>query len=88
MSTLEDKYLKEFGKSFKNFRLKHSDKSLRLLAYECGIAPSILSRLENGQRMANLFTLKKLALGLNMDVGTFLIEVEKNIPDDIKNFDV
>jgi len=58
------------------------------LAYECGINPSVLSRLENGQRMANIYTLKKIAIGFNMEIGKLISEIEKKIPENIKIFDV
>lgn len=87
MSSTEKEYLVEFGKAFKTLRLKLSNKSLRLLAYESDIHPSVLSRLESGKRMPNLFTLKKLANCLNMSIDELLREIENNIPENIKNID-
>ena len=88
MSSDEKKYLIAFGKSLKKLRLEHTDKSMRLLAYEAGVPPSTLCRLENGQRMATIISLKRLAWSFGWTLDEFLKEVEKNIPDEIKNFDV
>jgi len=87
MSSYEEEYLVEFGKAFKTLRLKLSNKSLRLLAYESDVNPSVLSRLESGKRMPNLFTLKKIANCLNFNLDEFIREIENNIPENIKNID-
>ncbi len=88
MSSDEDKYLAELGKSLKNLRQTLTKKSLRLLAYEAGIPHSTLSRLERGERMASIITLKRLSFAFNMNIGQFINKLEENIPEKIKNFDV
>ncbi len=78
-------YLTAFGKSLKNIRIHSAQKSLRLFAYEADIPCATLSRLENGSRIANIITLKKFAAALNWSVSSLLSEIEKDIPDNIKN---
>lgn len=86
--SVESEYIKAFGKSLKNIRTSVAKKSLRMFAYEAGIPCATLSRLENGTRIPNIITLKKIAAGLNWSVSDLLSEVESVIPIGIKNFDL
>lgn len=86
--SVESEYIKAFGKSLKNIRTSVAKKSLRMFAYEAGIPCATLSRLENGSRIPNIITLKKIAAGLNWSVSDLLSEVESVIPIGIKNFDL
>ena len=85
---LKREYLKAFGKVLKDLRQSHTQKSLRLFAYEADIPCATLSRLENGTRIPNLITLKKVAFELNISVSELLNTVESRIPDNIKNFEL
>ncbi len=84
----EHKYLKAFGKELKNLRLNNTQKSLRLFSYETDVPCATLSRLENGTRIPNLIILKRLAAGFDCSVFELIENIEKNIPDNIKNFDI
>lgn len=88
MSSDEEKYIIAFGKSLRMMRKNILNKSLRLFAYETDVPRSTLCRLENGQRQASIISLKRIANGFNLTLDEFLKEIEKNIPDEIKNFDV
>jgi len=88
MSSDEERYISAFGESLRNMRTNKLKKSLRLFAYETDVPRSTLCRLENGQCQATIVTLKKIANGFNYTIDEFLKEIEKNIPDNIKNFDI
>ncbi len=80
-----NEYLKAFGISLKKIRTEIAQKSLRMFAYEADIPCATLSRLENGTRIANIVTLKKIASALYWPLEKLIFEVEKNIPENIKN---
>ena len=80
-------YLCAFGKSLRNLRIKKTNKSLRLFAYEADIPCATLSRLENGSRIANIITLKKIAVEFNTSLSELIIDIEREIPENIKNFE-
>ena len=84
----ESLYLKEFGQSLKNLRVEHAKKSLRIFAYETDVPCATLSRIENGLRIPNIIILKRLASGFDWTVEELITNVEKNIPDEFKTFDV
>ncbi len=81
-------YLKAFGKSLKNIRMTAAKKSLRMFAYEADIPCATLSRLENGTRIPNLITLKKIASELNLTVSELLKIIENDIPENLRNFEL
>lgn len=85
---LKREYLKAFGKVLKDLRQSHTQKSLRLFAYEADIPCATLSRLENGTRIPNIITLKKIASELNWSLPKLLKEIEDEIPENIKNFEL
>lgn len=84
----EKEYLKEFGKNIKFLRINKAHKSLRIFAYENDIPCATLSRIENGLRIPNLIILKRIAAGYSLDVSSFIANVEENIPNDLKNFEL
>lgn len=87
-SNKEQKYIEEFGKSFKTLRISTAQKSLRIFAYECDVPSATLSRIENGQRVPNIIVLKKLASGFDWSVTELISKIEENIPDNIKNIEI
>jgi transcriptional regulator with XRE-family HTH domain len=78
-------YLEAFGKELKNIRINYAKKSLRIFAYEAGIPCATLSRLENGKRIPNIITLKKISLALNWQLCDLIKIIEQNLPEKIKN---
>ena len=86
-NTLQQEYLTVFGRKLKDLRIKVSQKSLRLFAYEADIPCATLSRLENGTRIPNLITLKKIASELNISVSELLEKIEYKMPEHLKNFE-
>ena len=86
-SVYKEKYLIAFGKSLKKIRTDIAKKSLRLFSYEADIPCATLSRLENGTRIPNVITLKKIAVELNCSLPELLQKIEDNIPENIKNFE-
>ncbi len=84
----EREYLKVFGSVIKDLRVDVAQKSLRLFAYENDIPCATLSRIENGIRIPNLLTLKKIASGFNLDVGEFISRVESRIPSELKTIEI
>ncbi|MDO5438104.1 MAG: helix-turn-helix domain-containing protein [bacterium] len=83
-----EKYLAAFGLSLRKIRTEIANKSLRLFAYEADIPCATLSRLENGTRIANILTLKKIASALNWQVADLINEIEKNIPEKLRNVEL
>ena len=81
------RYIKLFGENIKFLRTNLTQKSLRIFAYGNDISCATLSRIENGQRIPNLLTLKKIANGLNLALGDLINKIEENIPDSIKIID-
>ena len=81
----KSEYLLAFGKGLRHVRENVAAKSLRLFSYEAGVPCATLSRLENGSRIPNIITLKKLALALNWSVSDLIKFIEDEIPDNIKN---
>ena len=86
--SVEREYIEAFGKSLKNLRISVAKKSLRMFSYEADIPCATLSRLENGTRIANIITLKRIAAEMNCSVSDLLKEIERTIPENIKNFDM
>lgn len=84
----KEEYLKAFGKSLKKIRTSIAGKSLRLFSYEADIPCATMSRLENGTRIPNIITLKKIASELNWSLPKLLKEIEDEIPENIKNFEL
>ena len=87
-SAFKNKYLTAFGLSLKKIRTDIAGKSLRLFSYEADIPCATLSRLENGTRIPNIITLKKIAAELNWTLPELLKKIEDEIPDNIKNFEL
>ena len=81
------RYIKLFGENIKFLRTNLTQKSLRIFAYENDISCATLSRIESGQRIPNLLTLKKIANGLNLALADLINKIEENIPDSIKIID-
>lgn len=52
--------------------------SLRALAEACGVSPSSLSQIEQGDSSPSVATLEKLAHGLRMPVAAFFAETAEN----------
>ena len=67
-------------------RLRGS-KSQYLLGGEYDIPSSVLSELERGLKDPQLTTLFKLACSFNMTISQFIIELEKNLPENFMIFD-
>ncbi len=84
----EQEYIKEFGKSLKLLRQSVAKKSLRIFSYETDVPCATLSRIENGIRIPNLVMLKRLAAGFDWSVSELLDNVENNISDNLKNFEI
>ena len=74
-------YRKEFGKALRELRKIHTGKTLRMFAYEYDIPCATLSRIENGQREAQLTILKRIAEGFGWEFGEFIKNVEEKMPD-------
>lgn len=73
-------YRKEFGKALRKLRIENTGKSLRLFAYEYDIPCATLSRIENGQREAQLTTLKRIAEGFGWSFAEFIQNIENEMP--------
>ena len=86
-SAFKEEYLTAFGKSLKKIRTEVAGKSLRLFSYEADIPCATLSRLENGTRIPNIITLKKIAAELNWTLPELLKRIEDGIPEDVRNFE-
>lgn len=52
--------------------------SLRALAESCGVSPSTLSQIEQGETSPSVATLEKLAHGLRVSVAAFFIEEQED----------
>lgn len=74
-------YRKQFGRALRELRKIYTGKTLRMFAYEYDIPCATLSRIENGQREAQLTTLKRIAEGFGWDFGDFITKVEDKMPD-------
>lgn len=83
----QQEYLSVFGQELKNLRINLAKKSLRLFSYEADIPCATLSRLENGTRIPNIITLKKIAYELNISVSRLLDKIEQDMPEHLKNFE-
>lgn len=83
----QQEYLSVFGQELKNLRINLAKKSLRLFSYEADIPCATLSRLENGTRIPNIITLKKIASELNISVSRLLDKIEQDMPEHLKNFE-
>ena len=68
--------MKKLGLYLKRLR-KEADLSIRDVTRECGIAPSYLSKIENGNSFStiNIHTLLKLSKFYNIPIGALLKEV-------------
>ncbi len=86
-NNVEQEYLSVFGKNLKSLRVNLAKKSLRLFSYEADIPCATLSRLENGTRIPNIITLKKIASELNLSVPKLLEKIEHDMPEHLKNFE-
>ena len=84
----ENLYLNEFGQSLMSLRIGYAQKSLRIFAYETDVPCATLSRIENGLRIPNIIILKRLAAGFDWTVEELIANIEKNIPEEIRTFDV
>lgn len=76
-------YRKNFGNTLRKLRIEHTGKSLRMFAYEYDIPCATLSRIENGQREAQLTTLKRIAEGFGWDFADLIKNIEKSMPEKI-----
>lgn len=86
-NNVEQEYLSVFGQKLKSLRVNLTKKSLRLFSYEADIPCATLSRLENGTRIPNIITLKKIASELNISVSRLLDKIEQDMPEHLKNFE-
>lgn len=86
-NNVEQEYLSVFGQKLKSLRVNLTKKSLRLFSYEADIPCATLSRLENGTRIPNIITLKKIASELNISVSSLLDKIEQDMPEHLKNFE-
>ncbi len=86
-NNVEQEYLSVFGQKLKSLRVNLTKKSLRLFSYEADIPCATLSRLENGTRIPNIITLKKIASELNISVSELLEKIEYEMPEHLKNFE-
>ena len=66
-------YRIQFGKALRKLR------SLRMFAYEYDIPCATLSRIENGQREAQLTTLKRISEGFGLTFGDFIKKIENEM---------
>ena len=78
-------YRKQFGQALRNLRLKTTGKSLRMFAYEYDIPCATLSRIENGQREAQLTTLKRIAEGFGLSFSDFIKNIENEMPSKLRS---
>lgn len=69
------------GNTVKKLR---KDKSQYILGAEYGIPTSILSELERGKKDPQLTTLIKIAESLGLSISQFMIEFEKELPENFK----
>jgi transcriptional regulator with XRE-family HTH domain len=51
------------------------------LAYHAGLAPSVISQIENGKRDPSARTLRKLAQALSVEVGDLFPKAQAPLPD-------
>lgn len=72
-------YLKQFGKALRKLRTSQTGNSLRMFAYEYDIPCATLSRIENGQREAQLTTLKRISEGFGLTFGDFIKKIENEM---------
>lgn len=84
----EQEYIKAFGKSLKELRQRVTQKSLRIFSYETDIPCATLSRIENGVRIPNVLTLKRIAAGFEWTLAELIEKIEYNIHDNLKHFDI
>ncbi len=54
------------------------------LAFHAGLAPSVISQIENGKRSPNASTLEKLAKALGVSVGDLFPKIQAPLPFDEK----
>lgn len=87
ISNEEIQYLASFGQGLKSLRVNVAKKSLRIFAYETDVPCATLSRIENGQRIPNLIILKRIAAGFEISISELIDRIEREIPDEIKNFE-
>ena len=50
------------------------------LAFHAGLAPSVISQIENGKRSPSASTLEKLAKALNVEVGDLFPKAQAPLP--------
>ncbi len=72
-------YRIQFGKALREIRKKNTGKSLRMFAYEYDIPCATLSRIENGQREAQLTTLKRISEGFGLTFSDFIKLIENTM---------
>ena len=78
-----EEYRIQFGKALRNLRKLYTGKSLRMFAYEYDIPCATLSRIENGQREAQLTTLKRISEGFGWSFEEFIKNIETKMPNKI-----
>jgi len=74
--------IKEFGKCVRSERLKKTDTSLTLFAYEYELDSGNLSRLENGLIDSKLSMLWRIAEALDMKLSDLIKIVENELGDE------
>lgn len=79
-------YCKFFGNALRAFR-KSTGKSVRLFAYENDIPQATLSRVERGDNVVQLITLKKISEGFGLPLSELIKYIEEKIPQDFKILD-
>jgi transcriptional regulator with XRE-family HTH domain len=57
------------------------------LAYHAGLAPSVISQIENGKRDPSARTLRKLAAALGVEVGDLFPKAQAPLPTGLANAD-
>lgn len=67
-----------FSSNLKYYRLR-SELSMKKLAEQCGITAMAVSNYENGKRMPDMGTMKKMALALHVRVTDFLAAQDESL---------
>ncbi len=83
----EKEFTKAVSEVIKKIR-SQNNKTLNTMAFDCGIAPSTLSRIENNQNTPTIANLHKISEGCNIKFSEFISNIEKELPADFSFIDI
>jgi transcriptional regulator with XRE-family HTH domain len=75
----EKLFTEAISKTIRKLR-EQNKKSLNVMAFDAGLAPSSLSRMENNLNTPQIINLYKIAKSNDLSLSDFIKQVEKELP--------